>query len=151
MTKNKKAFLLYHDSFEVISELSDEQAGKLLKALFDFSINGTELQTDDGMLRIVWKQLKTILERDSNKYEKTVSEQANKAKIGGIIRALKEGNRISQDSIDFLSNSNIGKEYLEKQGISQEVINDVWKRIESTENNARKRALMDEMDRIGRK
>lgn len=151
MAKNKKAFLLYHDSFEVISELSDEQAGKLLKALFDFSINGTELQTDDGMLRIVWKQLKTILERDSNKYEKTVSEQANKAKIGGIIRALKEGNRISQDSIDFLSNSNIGKSYLEKQGIPQEVISDIWQRIESTELNAKRRALMDEADRFMQK
>lgn len=131
---NKKAFLLYYDYFEIISELNDEQAGKLLKAIYEYLISGKELKSEDGMLRIVWKQIKNTLDRDSEKYIKTVEEQANKSKLGGIIRALKDGNRISDESIIFLSKSNVGKQYLERQGVSREMIEDTWKRIEKCEN-----------------
>lgn len=130
---NKKAFLLYYDYFEIISELSDEQAGKLLKAIYEFLVLETELKSDDGMLRIVWKQIKNNLNRDMEKYEKVIKEQEDKSKMGGIIRALKDGNRISDKSIEFLSKSNIGKKYLERQGVQNEVIEELWKRIEKCE------------------
>lgn len=130
---NKKAFLLYYDYFEIISELNDEQAGKLLKAIYEYLLYGTEIDSQDGMLRIVWKQIKNNLSRDMEKYEKAVEEQANKSKLGGIIRALKDGNRISDESIIFLSKSNVGMKYLERQGVPKDVVDEVWQRIKNIE------------------
>lgn len=128
---NKKAFLLYYDYFEIISELNDEQAGKLLKAIYEFLMYGTEIDSQDGMLRIVWKQIRNNLIRDMDKYEKAVEEQANKSKLGGIIRALKDGNRISSESIDFLSQSNVGRAYLERQGVPSDVVDSIFEKIEN--------------------
>ena len=34
---NRKSFLLYCDQSEMVNELSDEQAGKLLKILYEYS------------------------------------------------------------------------------------------------------------------
>lgn len=130
---NKKAFLLYYDYFEIISELNDEQAGKLLKAIYEYLLYGTEIDSQDGMLRIVWKQIKNNLSRDMEKYEKAVEEQANKSKLGGIIRALKDGNRISDESIIFLSKSNVGMKYLERQGVPKDVVDEAWQRIKNIE------------------
>ncbi len=130
---NKKAFLLYYDYFDIISELNDEQAGKLLKAIYEYLLYGTEIDSQDGMLRIVWKQIKNNLGRDMEKYEKAVEEQANKSKLGGIIRALKDGNRISDESIIFLSKSNVGMKYLERQGVPKDVVDEVWQRIKNIE------------------
>ena len=130
---NKKAFLLYYDYFEIISELNDEQAGKLLKAIYEYLLYGTEIDSQDGMLRIVWKQIKNNLSRDMEKYEKAVEEQANKSKLGGIIRALKDGNRISDESISFTSKSNVGMKYLERQGVPKDVVDEVWQRIKNIE------------------
>lgn len=131
----KKGFLLFHDSYEIVSELSDEQAGKLLKAIFDYSINGKEIITDDGTLRIVFKMIKNSLERNLDKYERVVEIRNKKARIGGIIRALKDGNRISNESIKFLSETNIGQEYLRRQGVSEEVIVSVWEALKEIEPN----------------
>lgn len=130
---DKKAFLLYHDNFEIIEELSDEQAGKLLKAMFDFSVNGVDFSTDDGMLRIVWKQMKNTLSRDIEKYEKASEEKSRKARLGGIIKQLQDGNRVSKESIEFLSNTNIGQAYLVSKQVPREMIDYVWHEMKNFE------------------
>ena len=131
----KKAFLIYNDSFDIVSELSDEQAGKLFKALFEYSINGTELSTEDSLLKVSFKMMKGSLRRDSEKYVKTLNSRNKKAKIGGIINALKNGNRLSDESVRFFSETNIGKEYLRRQGISEEVIESLWDAISDIEQD----------------
>lgn len=135
MSGEKKSFLMFYDSFDIISELSDEQAGKLLKAIFDFCINRKELCTDDSALRIAFKFLVANILRCEEKYEKTVEYRDNKSRIGGIVRSLKAGNRLSKDSVVFLSKQNIGKEYLRKQGVSEETIQGVWNAIAEIEEN----------------
>ena len=104
-----------------------------MKAIYEYLLYGTEIDSQDGMLRIVWKQIKNNLSRDMEKYEKAVEEQANKSKLGGIIRALKDGNRISDESIIFLSKSNVGMKYLERQGVPKDVVDEVWQRIKNIE------------------
>ena len=128
--QRKKSFVLYLDYVEIISELTDEQAGKLLKAIYDFLLNGVELESKDGMLRIAWKQIRNTLLRDAEKYDKQCEENARKSKMGGIISQIKSGNRISDESIMFIAQSRIGKQYLVKQDIPQNIIEDVWNRVE---------------------
>ncbi len=130
-SKTKKAFLMYYDYYDIISELNDEQAGKLLKTIYGYLMCDSELESEDGMLRIVWKQIRNNLVRDAAKYEQVIEEQTRKGKLGGIIRALKDGNNVSKESVKFLAESNIGRRYLESQGIPVDTVEEIWQQIES--------------------
>lgn len=80
---DKNNFLLYKDFKSTIDLLSDEQAGKLIKAVFSYVNGRVEPVFDDGMILIAFNILKTQLERDLQKY-KTIAKrnQINGAKGG---------------------------------------------------------------------
>jgi hypothetical protein len=80
---DKNNFLLYKDFKSTIDLLSDEQAGKLIKAVFSYVNGRVEPVFDDGMLVVAFNILKTQLERDLQKY-KNIAErnQINGAKGG---------------------------------------------------------------------
>ena len=40
MSKEKKGFIVYDDTQEVVSRLSDEEAGKLFKGMLGYSVDG---------------------------------------------------------------------------------------------------------------
>jgi len=40
----KKSFILHHDTLNVLDELTDEQAGKLFKAIFNYHIGMRQLR-----------------------------------------------------------------------------------------------------------
>jgi len=69
----KKSFLLYIDLLEVIDELTDEQAGKLFKAIKDFML-GKELDLDP-IIKVAFHPIKTHLLRDSGKYDEVVQKR----------------------------------------------------------------------------
>ena len=48
----KNSFILYHDQKEVIDELDDEQAGKLIKAIYEYNVN--KKLTLTGALKLVF-------------------------------------------------------------------------------------------------
>ena len=52
--EKKNSFVLYLNALEQWEMLSDEQAGKLVKALFKYADTGEKLQTEDGMLRMAF-------------------------------------------------------------------------------------------------
>ena len=73
----KDSFILYNDQKEVFDSLSDEGAGRLIKAIFKYQFNeNVEL---DGMLKIAFIPIKQSLDRNKEKYEKVV-ERNKKAK-----------------------------------------------------------------------
>ena len=65
---DKKRFLLYLSSKKLISMLSNEQAGILLKSIFEY-IAGGDLPDMDGMTSIVFATIKEYLDRDQKAYE----------------------------------------------------------------------------------
>jgi len=65
----KKSFLLYLDQTEAIECLSDEQAGKFIKAVYQYSQNNTLPETNDPAIKAVFMLIKSTLDRDSKKYE----------------------------------------------------------------------------------
>lgn len=65
----KKSFVLYFDCKKQIDMLSDEQAGKLFKALFDFAESDEIPEFSDGMLTMAFSFISAQIERDSVKYE----------------------------------------------------------------------------------
>ena len=80
---DKTNFILYKDSKATINLLSDEQAGKLFKAIFNYVEDRTELVSDDIALMITFTQIKAQLERDLKKYKNIVKRNQDNGKKGG--------------------------------------------------------------------
>lgn len=77
----KKAFLIYKDTLDVLDLLTDEQAGKLFKAIRDFN-NGKQPELELA-LQVAFLPFKNQFDRDSNKYERiTERNRINGAKGG---------------------------------------------------------------------
>lgn len=68
MAKEKKSFLIHKDSLSVVDELTDDQAGKLLKAIKNYQ-NGVDLELDQ-MTKIIFIPFKNQFDRDNEKYKK---------------------------------------------------------------------------------
>lgn len=86
----KENFLLYKDYKPNVDILSDEQAGKLFKAIFAYVEDRTLPQFKDGMLRMAFEFIKNQLERDLEKYKETVEKNRINGAKGG--RPKKEEN-----------------------------------------------------------
>ena len=78
----KKSFILYADYIKHIERLSDDEAGKLFKAIFCYVNNG-RLPDLDGMAAMAFSFISNQLDNDLQKYEETCkkrSEKVNSAK-----------------------------------------------------------------------
>jgi hypothetical protein len=118
-----KAFILYSDCTNFVSILTDEQKGKLFQQILDYVNNGTDMETDDKTILIAWLQIKNGLDRDIGKYEKIKRERVEKGRLGGIIRALKSNQLITDENIDFLVEYNCyNSEFLKEQNVSDETL-----------------------------
>lgn len=81
MTDKKKSFLLYLDTLEILHKLSDEQAGKLLKAFLAYH-SGEDFNLDP-MLDLVFFSFQAQFERDLVKYKNIVERNKNNGSKGG--------------------------------------------------------------------
>jgi hypothetical protein len=77
----KKSFIVHLDSLEILDELTDDQAGKLLKAFRDYH-HEKDLKLD-SILRIVFVPFKLQFQRDNDKYEGTVVRNSLNGSKGG--------------------------------------------------------------------
>lgn len=67
----KNSFILYYNYMEQLEDLTDEQVGKLLRALFKYEINDTLPEFTDKELKIAFKFIKVHLDNDREKYKDT--------------------------------------------------------------------------------
>lgn len=74
----KKSFILYHDQKEVIDELDDEQAGKLIKAIYEYNVNKKITLT--GALKLVFIPFKTAFDRNNDKWDDTAEKRSEAGK-----------------------------------------------------------------------
>ncbi len=80
----KKSFVMYTNNGKQFSMLSDEQAGKLIKAIFKYAESGTEPDiTDDGMVAIAFSFIKEQLDINAEKWEETCRKRSEAGKKGG--------------------------------------------------------------------
>lgn len=80
--KDKKSFIAYCDWIEVFEELTDEQAGKLIKHLLSY-VNDKDPKTEDQIVKIAFISLKQTLKRDLQKYDKYIQKQTVNGSKGG--------------------------------------------------------------------
>ena len=68
MATNKKSFVAYCDWLESFEELTNEEAGKLVKHLFKY-VNDLEPENPDRLTKMCFIPIKQSLKRDLKKYE----------------------------------------------------------------------------------
>lgn len=68
MAKDKKSFVLYVDAKETWEELTDEEAGKLIKHVFRY-VNDENPTSDNPIVKIAFLPIKQALKRDLKKWE----------------------------------------------------------------------------------
>ena len=78
ITENK-SFMVYKEWEDLVSELDDEKAGKLFKAMFAYTRRGEEPKLDT-VTRLIFKVLKAQFDRDGEKWEKRCEQNRENAK-----------------------------------------------------------------------
>lgn len=77
----KNSFILHTDSLDILSELTDEQAGLLFKAISKYQKTG---ETDlDGIMKALFIPFKNQFDRDSEKYQKICERNKSNGLNGG--------------------------------------------------------------------
>ena len=80
---DNKSFIIYKDWEEYVDALgSDEEAGKLFKALFAFAKRAEEAEFV-GALKMAFIVMRNSIERDGEKWENTCSARSEAGKKGG--------------------------------------------------------------------
>jgi len=97
----KKSFILYTDNRSQINMLSDQQAGRLFKALFAFAESGDIPAFDDGMTTMAFSFISAQIKRDSDKYDDVCKKRSENGKKGAIAtnraKKLKSANPANAD------------------------------------------------------
>ena len=89
--EGKKSFVLYTDQREIFEELSDEDAGKLIKHIFSY-VNDENPETEDKFIRLAFLPIKTQLKRDLKIWDQKKQLRSEAGKKGGLAKASKSSN-----------------------------------------------------------
>lgn len=84
--QGKKSFVLYTDQREVFEELSDEDAGKLIKHIFAY-VNDENPEINDRLLKVAFLPIKTQLKRDLVIWDEKKQQRAEAGRKGGLAKA----------------------------------------------------------------
>ena len=88
----RKGFLLLNNQIEIIEDLSDEQAGQLLKAFYDYN-NGNEVKLK-GLMNSIFKQFKVVFDENEQRYQEKCEK--NKKNIEEYWKKVKEEKNTSE-------------------------------------------------------
>lgn len=101
-----KSFLLYFDMQESFEKLSDEQAGKLIKALFRYATTREETAELDPAADMLFAILQRAIDRDTEKYNRKILARAEAGRKGGLAKAANYRDSVSsRDSTGFRDSS----------------------------------------------
>lgn len=79
---SQKSFILHKDSLSILDQLTDDQAGKLFKAIYSYQKTG-EILDIDQLIKIAINPFLNQFERDKEKYTNIVERNKNNGSKGG--------------------------------------------------------------------
>lgn len=85
MANGKKGILVYADWIDKFEELTDEEAGKLIKHFFRY-VNDLNPEAPDRTTKLMFIDIKNTLKRDLNKYEDKKEERSISGRTGNLKR-----------------------------------------------------------------
>lgn len=83
MAEGKKSFVLYCDLIHTVEQMSDKDAGQLLKHILLY-VNDQEPQTKNKAVILVFEPIKRQMKRDLVKWEEKKKGLSDRGKEGGI-------------------------------------------------------------------
>ena len=141
--KRKKAFLLYHDSYETIRFLDDEQLGKLTRLIFEYKLYGT-FPDPSNMLFFVFNPIKLQLDRDNESYLESIEAKSKAGKKSAEIKALKQLQQSSTESTRVESVEVCSTESTDNDNVNDNVSVSVNEReIVKVKNNKEPKSISD--------
>lgn len=84
----KDNFLLKKSQHNVFQELSNEDAGKLIKGIFEYSVTGKVIL--EGYLKIIFLPIKEEIDKNEEKYEMICERNRNNGRLGGRPKEYQE-------------------------------------------------------------
>ena len=106
----KKSFVCYEDWAEVVYTLSDETAGKLIKAMFRYALGGEDEELCPE-LRPVMMLIKGQLDRDREKWEQTCRKRSEAGRKSGAVRNGKRTKRTNVNYVEQTQTKRTDNEY----------------------------------------
>ena len=112
----KESFILYNSFYESIKSLKNEQLGKLLRAIFNYTING-EI-TQDNEILIAFMFIKNQIDIDAKKWEEIKQKRSEAGRLGGINRAINKKQILSSKSKQRLTELSNAKQSQANQAVN---------------------------------
>lgn len=111
--KNKKSFIMYTDYQKHINLLSDEEAGKLIKAVLEYTNTSNEPKLPPAAY-MAFSFIKEQIDRDLEKWEDTCKKRSEAGKLGGRPKIHKDSGSEQKQlkakkAIGFFENQNEAK------------------------------------------
>lgn len=107
----KDSFILYTEQKEVVDKLSDEQAGKIFKAIYEY-VQTNKMPKLDGLLDIIIIPFKQSLDRNTEKWEEIKKKRSE---------AGKKGAEIKKQNLAKEANANFAKNKIANQAVNVNV------------------------------
>ena len=105
---NKGSFILFTEQRAVIDKLSDEQAGRLIKAIYEYAETGVMPELDE-MLDLVITPFKLSIDRNNSKWQETKQKRSEAGKLGAEAKKQKQAKQ---------ANANFDKQSQANQAVS---------------------------------
>ena len=81
MSEKKKAQIMLLDRFSIGFEmLSDEQAGKIIKSIYNYKLKDTEPDFKDPVMKFFWLDIKNWLDTSEKSYQEKCERNKENAK-----------------------------------------------------------------------
>lgn len=104
----KESFVLFTEQKEIFENLSNEQAGQLIKAVFSY-IETEKIPKMDTILNIAFIPIRQALDRNNDKWEDIKQKRSEAGKIGAEIKKQKQAKE---------ANANFAKKEIAKQAVN---------------------------------
>ena len=124
----REGFILYKGYRDTVNKLSNEDAGILLKAIFEYQAMGNEIKMPYGV-SIAFSLIKNQFEVDNAKYEEKLAKCRENGAKGG--RPIKENRRPS----DYLENQTVFLETGQNHKEKEKEKDKVKVKVKEKENN----------------
>ena len=134
----KDSFILYTEQKAVIDKLTDEQAGKVIKAIYEYVETETMPQLDN-VLDLVIIPFKLALDRNKSKYEKVSKVRAEAGAKGGKQKKQKKQMQTKDskcnDNDNDNENENVNVNDNDNDNVGESCIDGLQKIIDFYNNN----------------
>ena len=102
----KDSFIFYTEYREAIEDMTDTEAGMLLKALISYA-EGEQVKIKDKVVRMVFLTIKPRLDRDRAKWQETVEKRREAGQKGGEAKASKSKQKLANVASASKSKQNV--------------------------------------------